>query len=102
MSVLYSSIAFAASVVAWRQNKGSVAHSIREGSTPDRAFGIMNALGGALLSDLKTSSTIPYNGAVSSRARCFLPALWACMACLQHERQVLPELSSCRLSGLVE
>lgn len=45
MSVLYSSIAFAASVVAWRQNRGSVAHSIREGSTPDRAFGIMNALG---------------------------------------------------------
>ena len=51
MSVLYSSIAFAASVVAWHQNKGSIAHSIREGSTPDRAFGIMNALGELLFSN---------------------------------------------------
>ena len=45
MSVLYSTIAFVASVVAVGKNRGLVSHSIREGSTANRIFGIMNALG---------------------------------------------------------
>lgn len=45
MSVLYSSIAFAASVVQASHHRGKVSYAIREGSTAERTFGIMNALG---------------------------------------------------------
>lgn len=42
MSVLYSTIAFAAAVAAYRPG---VDHSMRAGSTADRLFGVLNAVG---------------------------------------------------------
>ena len=44
MSVCYSTIAFGASVAAVGKT-GPVSHTMRPGSTADRLFGVMNAIG---------------------------------------------------------